>query len=443
MKKGYIGVVSLFLVVMMITTPMIQMLEQQGVISDVAAGTVVAEPIEHTGPFSPFLNAFEELKWSIKNTYTNYMLNYSQNVMAYNKVLRFLNQPLAFLKTNRVTMPDLPTIVPPASTDDPVQPVQQVMSVSTEYLGDDSAHRHYLITMTDNFGGEYQFIDTALLLSETKKAENMKQQAALLNRLYQANTDVDFYLYVAQRMQDTPYYESLVTGETSTNALYNEFFTLLDDGIVYDTFELTTVFDRCSDVFKTDHHWNQKGSYRGYIDIIEMMRKDHPEILPARSVSQEIILEGTKSYGSFSRGSSYADLHDVFTVNDYALPSHTVSPKYVFNNVIDNLLKHPSKSIRKNIYADCFPKLTTFHYPENKTGRNLLVIGDSYSQGISEVLASNFDNAYFCYFTAYPGMDYNKVIEEKNITDVLVLQFSERIIFDVFGDSRLDEIRIR
>ena len=108
MKKGYIGAVSLFLVVMMITTPTIQILEQQGVISDVAAGTVVAEPIEHTGLFSGFLNAFEEFKWSIKNTYTNYMPNYSQNVMAYNRVLRFLNQPFAFLKTFQMSERCLP-----------------------------------------------------------------------------------------------------------------------------------------------------------------------------------------------------------------------------------------------------------------------------------------------------------------------------------------------
>ena len=75
------------------------------------------------------------------------------------------------------------------------------------------------------------------------------------------------------------------------------------------------------------------------------------------------------------------------------------------------------------------------------TGRNLLVIGDSYAKGIAEALGSSFDNTYLYYFNSYSGLNYNKVIRDNQITDVLFLQFSERIVFDALGDNRFNTIR--
>ena len=37
-------------------------------------------------------------------------------------------------------------------------------------------------------------------------------------------------------------------------------------------------------------------------------------------------------------------------------------------------------------------------------------------------------------------MNYRQVIEEYNITDVLFEQFSDRILFDIYGDDRLSAI---
>ena len=93
-----------------------------------------------------------------------------------------------------------------------------------------------------------------------------------------------------------------------------------------------------------------------------------------------------------------------------------------------------------NIYAVFFPEVYVVEYPDNHTGRNLLVIGDSYTQGFVELLGSAFDTTVAYYYTHYAGMNYRSVIEEYGITDVLFEQFSDRILFDLYGDDQLSAI---
>lgn len=82
-------------------------------------------------------------------------------------------------------------------------------------------------------------------------------------------------------------------------------------------------------------------------------------------------------------------------------------------------------------------------YPENKTGRNLLFIGDSYSPPVIEALASYFDKTFVRYIDSNtpPVLNYNKYVEENGITDVIVLEMSTRLVFNYYGDS-IERIQI-
>ncbi len=430
MKKLYLVIVFAFLALMTVLPITIEQLEAHGVIADAAAGIAVAEPQTTEG----VAGIIERFKWSVKNTYTNYMPNYSQNVVAYNRALRILNQPLAFLKTNET--PYTPPVDAPELPEG-----KQIKSVKTEYLRRDNVHTYYLVTVTDTDGEEYTFIDTALVMTDAQKQAAIEEQARQINRLYNSNSKVNFSLYTAQRMQDTDYYETLIPDEKSTKAYYDQFFTLLDDGIAYDTFELPTVFDRYDKMWMTDHHWNDVGAHEGYTAAINLMRTKAPSIRKPRPVADKLTLSTSRFYGSFSRTCAMDELWDVFVVNDYALEAHRVSPAYDLAGIVQYFDKKPSLSIKTNLYAECFPKLHTFSFPENDTGRNLLVIGDSFAQGIAEPLASNFDNAYVFYFSTYKYLDYEKIIRDKNITDVIVLQSAERLVFDAWHDCDFDTIK--
>ena len=77
-------------------------------------------------------------------------------------------------------------------------------------------------------------------------------------------------------------------------------------------------------------------------------------------------------------------------------------------------------------------------YPQNSTGRNLLIIGDSYALPLLEVVASHFDKTYIRYVDANKSLTdvkYEDLIDEYGITDVLYLEMSDRIIYDYYSDS--------
>ena len=79
----------------------------------------------------------------------------------------------------------------------------------------------------------------------------------------------------------------------------------------------------------------------------------------------------------------------------------------------------------------------TIEYPENDTGRNLLLIGDSFSTCVAELLASHFDKTYVRYVdsTNPERINYSDYIDKKGITDVLILETSTRIVLNVYRDS--------
>ena len=502
-KKGFIVLIFAVLSALAIAAPLTMKLEEKGVIESAAAGMDLGEPPFHTGFLSGVLNSIERFKWGVKNAYTNYMPGYSQMVVTCNEFLQKLNKPLEFLKTSEVDYPlDMPpeeedpmtppgsstmgrppeasspgtpgdssaSVHPPESSDPgtpgdsstssrppessgpdtpgesstaPAEPppVKAVASVKSRFLKADSVHRHYLVNVKDTLGNSYSFIDTALTLPDVRKGEVVRKQAEHINRFYNSDKNVNFYLYVAKRMQDTDFYESIIPDEASTKPYYDTFVSLLDPGITYEAFELPDVFYRHDYVWKTDHHWNAEGSYVGYRQIVEMMRRDTPSILPPREPVSKEMVEGSRFYGSFARSCAYATMWDDFGAVNYGLPAHTIAPTYDFLQTMQNLRKNPPTRINQNMYALCYPYISRLSFPENHTGRNLLVIGDSYAKGIAEALGSSFDNTYLYYFNSYSGLNYNKVIRDNQITDVLFLQFSERIVFDALGDNRFNTIR--
>ena len=357
-KKGFIVLIFAVLSALAIAAPLTMKLEEKGVIESAAAGMDLGEPPFHTGFLSGVLNSIERFKWGVKNAYTNYMPGYSQMVVTCNEFLQKLNKPLEFLKTSEVDYPlDMPpeeedpmtppgsstmgrppeasspgtpgdssaSVHPPESSDPgtpgdsstssrppessgpdtpgesstapaepPQPPVKAVASAKSRFLKADSVHRHYLVNVKDTLGNSYSFIDTALTLPDVRKGEVVRKQAEHINRFYNSDKNVNFYLYVAKRMQDTDFYESIIPDEASTKPYYDTFVSLLDPGITYEAFELPDVFYRHEYVWKTDHHWNAEGSYVGYRQIVEMMRRDTPSILPPREPVSKEMVEGSR-----------------------------------------------------------------------------------------------------------------------------------------------------
>ena len=450
-KKIYLAVVGLLLLILLLGSPLLRIADTAGIVEVKDLGNSVAEEKEYSGtPADGILNGFSRLKDFLSDIYTNFMPGYYETVSAWNTLEDNLNAPFSSLysrarsnnSVDTVTAENMGEADPEqteSETEEPLPPdPQKVTSVLSTYLSASQSHRYYQVDITFEDGMEVSFLDTAVNLSDDEKGERVKTQAEKLNRIAESNDEVNFYFMLLTRMQDTDYYEDIIVGEESTEEYADLFMSMLSEKIISEKWDLGSVRDRTERVYLTDHHWTTYGSYLGYRQICDMICPDFTPV----ELGEAIDFPKSRFYGSNARLSQNLSLWDVFRVYDYDMGPYVCSPDWNFGNQVDFLAEQEYLSPDYNIYAIFYPEIYTVQYPENNTGRNLLVIGDSYSQGFAQLLGSAFDTTVIYYYTMYYGMNYNSVIEQYGITDVLFMQFSDRILFDLYGDDVLSSIII-
>lgn len=321
-------------------------------------------------------------------------------------------------------------------TEEAEVPVQ----VTAELLMDDNFHRYY------NFE-PYKFLDRWIISTDDKLRKSFDKQVANINRIIASDMTVNFYVYVFTRMQDTEYAKELVPDEFSTLDFFNEF---VNDSITgakdIGWFDIDTIEKRVERVFRTDHHWSALGSYSGYVDVINMMKKYTPEIgepLPLNGETGLITFPDVQMRGSFAATMGFDDYYETFSVLDITLPKFTRPEMHTV--AYDQYI---AGKFNKGKFADHYSAYYNassqrrYKVPSNSTGRNLLMISDSYSWWFAWIVAANFDNVYL-YLPPWDAkkFDYNKYIADNRITDVLLAQFSDRLFFNYYSDSNLAMIR--
>ena len=464
-RKWYLAVLGLIFIVLLFGAPFIKAGYDAGLFEVRDLGNRGEEARFYEGtPADDALNTLVRFKKSLNDLYTDYMPGYYETVFAYGKARDTLNAPTSALyadaRANAAKKPaaepvatdtlaadpaeptgseQAGTAVPetPIEPEVPVDPRDEVVSVSSTLLSPSGSHRYYRIDIAFADGFETSFLDTAVNLTDKSKEARVKVQAKKLNKIAEATPEgVNFWFMLLTRMQDTDYYEDIIVGEESTEKYADQFLSLLDDRITAQKWELGTVRDRIERVYLTDHHWSTYGSWLGFCQLCRMICPDHEPV----ALGEPIEFPESRFYGSAARTCMTLDLWDPFVVYDYDLGKCSCSPPWRFEQQVKKLSKEKYVTPDVNIYAVFFPEVYVVNYPENNTGRNLLVIGDSYTQGFVELLGSAFDTTVAYYYTHYAGMNYHDVIEEYGITDVLFEQFSDRIMFDLYGDDQLSSI---
>lgn len=145
--------------------------------------------------------------------------------------------------------------------------------------------------------------------------------------------------------------------------------------------------------YHTDHHWDYRGSYRGYLDIAKMFNIADP-VKPTGTFSSH-----EPMYGSHAQTTKNYNYQDDFTINLFDLPAHDsyINGRLEDYSHIDVYLNHNYEysnlyNFYGNIYGgDCGEVIFDFHQPEKE---NLLIIANSYSNPINELIASHFNQTY-------------------------------------------------
>lgn len=179
-------------------------------------------------------------------------------------------------------------------------------------------------------------------------------------------------------------------------------------------------FDSYKEMFyKTDHHWNYKGSYKGYNDIASMMKLTKI-LLP----SETICFDDINSSGSKTRSLGNSDVfHEHVCMYEFNYPKFKIISDGEEIDEYGMSLKE-LKKLDNIVYANMYgfdASEIIFQNEEYNNKKNLLLYSNSYSNAVNKLLASHYKNTYVIDARYYKNFDMKKYIEDNNIDDVLIL----------------------
>jgi len=431
-SRLYIITVSAIFLFLLIWCPLVYVLSETGAVAvSEIKNERPPERVYESGPFSGVLNKIEAGKAGLDSLYTNYLPLYGEIVTLFGSINTDMQMSFADLFAGGRAQSAEET----ADIEEPVESIVDRHEFSAIMLVDDGLHRYYAIRPFD-------FIDTALSFSEERLRGNMEVQIAHINRIAAATAafGADFYLYIGKPMQDAEYFTKIVPNEITTAPYFDEFMDRITGAAGKGALDVDTLESRLENIFLTDHHWSALGTYSGYCDIIGMINKNSPEIGGPLPLWGLIGYEEVKMRGSASLISSFPRFTETFRVMDITLPE-----KHSRYKVTDNARRYESGAFDKNMYADHYAQYynlqNRYVYPSNDTGRNLLIIGDSFTWWGGWLIAANFDETHIYYPWDRKRLNYADFIYDNRITDVVCVLFSDRIIFNIYNDCPLENIK--
>jgi len=250
--------------------------------------------------------------------------------------------------------------------------------------------------------------------SKTDKKINEKSIA--FNKAKAKIKDTEMYIYYIESDKDINF--------KSNNKFmaYEKLIKNLNSTIKTDRFAIDNFEDYKQYYYRTDHHWNYKGSYKGYKEIINLISDDKPE-----TYKKKICLD-TNFLGSqaLSIGGSIIFTED-FCYYDY---NHSKKDIYVHNKKVSKygeqkkyINKSPSELKYGTIYG--WDKGLIEFNTNNKEKENIVVIGESFDNPIIELISEHFNKTYSVDLRHYER--YMK--EEFNLTDFVLENDIDKVLF--------------
>lgn len=299
---------------------------------------------------------------------------------------------------------------------------QALANLPTSGLKEIICHNRYLelTSDTERRRGTFNCEDYIMYLPEPITEEQEKIVVENINKYNHLNRMSEVYYYFVddpssfdfeQNERVVDYSKILVEGLKAQAGL---------DVLKYDDFEAYKKY-----FYKTDHHWDYRGSYQGVNDILEMMK------IKNTLEPKEVFTNHESFFGSYARGTNNYDFEEEFKFYDFEIPEHTtlINGKQEKYNHYTEYKNHDyeyekAANYYAYVYGDDYAEVVfDFREPEED---NLLIISNSYSNAINELIAQYFNKTYVVDLRHYKetfnkDFEVSKYLKEKEIDKVLVL----------------------
>ena len=269
--------------------------------------------------------------------------------------------------------------------------------------------------------GVYRYGDSDYMVFKYRNVEKYKDKIDEMAEAYNEHFQgIDSYFYLVTT--------SKAINFNTVDETENEFLTYIKEKFNFkcDGLKISS-YDQYKDYFyETDHHWNYKGSYQGYQDIIHLLLPGEEVLEPVGTTTFDVYY-----YGSNARTTSIYKNKEKFTVYDFEVPEYDTyinGQMMVYDN--ENMYysgNYPTEegyNHYRAYYGGDYAEVEYDYYQPEK--ENLLVIAPSYSNAINKLVASHFNKTYFIDLRHYKnqyGVDFNpeEYCKEHKIDKFLLL----------------------
>lgn len=247
-----------------------------------------------------------------------------------------------------------------------------------------------------------------------KRRKGLNAKAENLNQVIKKLNNVEFYLYYIEKDEDI----NFKNGKRSN--FYEYLIKKIDNKINTRKFAVDTLIDYKELFYKTDHHWNNKGSHRAYADIVEWMNLG----TPLRTGIEVCADTGYTGSRDVLTGGNWL-FKEPFCVFPYEMSAHNVT----INRGNAVLTQNSQIPDSHNVgYGKYYGEDVGFiHYDFfQESKENLLIIGNSYDNAINELLASHFNHTYNVDLRHYEAdmnepFDIYAFVKKYNIDKILMI----------------------
>ena len=265
------------------------------------------------------------------------------------------------------------------------------------------------------YGKDYNLVYPAVAFNNIKDSYDIKIKN--YNSVIKKYPNIDIYFYYIERDTDIDFRTNEKVGayEYIKERLNTKNIT---------RFKIND-FDEFKEYFyKTDHHWNYKGSYKAYQQILKMLGSSDQPL-----AGEEIDL-GYKWSGAKATSSIFNQIiTEDFIAYKFNFPSMHIKINGKDYSDYGYQEGYMNKKFKKITYADFYGGdygEVIFKTDNTKAKENILVIGESFDNAILKLLASHFNTTISIDLRNYEHymnkkFDFDQYIKDYNISKVLFI----------------------
>lgn len=285
-----------------------------------------------------------------------------------------------------------------------------------------------------DLNGIYRMSGTDYLVWKIKNKEDfiasIDSKIANINYICDKYPQIDFYLYYIEKDTD-------INFETNEKLNMYEYIDdrITEDNITTDKFEINSFDEYKDNFYKTDHHWNYKGSYRAYQNLCKLMGIEDEVKRPLKTFKMN-----TKFIGSKALTSGLSDLYsEEFEAYAFDIPEHEtfVSGEKKEYGRQEECLSNPDivTSYAHFYGLDNAEVIFDFNKPDRE---NVLFIGESYDNAILRLMASHFNKTYAIDLRHYENengkkFSFKEYVENNGIDKVVLIGNIDYYIMSEFN----------